>query len=115
MFVEEPSRPHGPAEFSRENGTNERHFGFIADCTGLPLFDSGPVRIAFDCLEIAPGHPGGLLELPSDKDRKTSSRKSPAKVQSKDRDMGAALRSAYQRTVDESVPDEMLDLLNKLA
>jgi len=29
--------------------------------------------------------------------------------------MGAALRSAYQRTVDESVPDEMLDLLNKLA
>ena len=29
--------------------------------------------------------------------------------------MGAALRSAYQRTVYESVPDEMLDLLNKLA
>jgi hypothetical protein len=29
--------------------------------------------------------------------------------------MGAALRSAYQRTVDENVPDEMLDLLNKLA
>ena len=47
-----------------------------------------------------------------------SSKKPPAaraKVQSKDRDMGAALRSAYQRTIDESVPDEMLDLLNKLA
>ncbi|WP_194150369.1 NepR family anti-sigma factor [Sphingomonas oligophenolica] len=28
--------------------------------------------------------------------------------------MGSALRSAYQRTVDETVPDEMLDLLNKL-
>lgn len=56
-----------------------------------------------------------MLELPSDKDRKTSSKKSPAKVQSKDRDMGAALRSAYQRTIEESVPDEMLDLLNKLA
>ncbi|NYD90691.1 hypothetical protein HD841_002488 [Sphingomonas melonis] len=56
-----------------------------------------------------------MLELPSDKDKKTSSKKSPAKVQSKDRDMGAALRSAYQRTIDESVPDEMLDLLNKLA
>jgi len=25
------------------------------------------------------------------------------------------LRSAYQRTVDEDVPDEMLDLLNKLS
>jgi len=58
---------------------------------------------------------GDMLELPSDKDKKTSSKKSPARVQSKDRDMGAALRSAYQRTIDESVPDEMLDLLNKLA
>lgn len=63
----------------------------------------------------SPGHQGDKLELPSDKDTKTSAKKSPAKVQSKDRDMGAALRSAYQRTVDESVPDEMLDLLNKLA
>ncbi|MCP3734830.1 hypothetical protein M9979_08095 [Sphingomonas sp. RP10(2022)] len=56
-----------------------------------------------------------MLELPSEKDKKTSSKKSPARVQSKDRDMGAALRSAYQRTVDEHVPDEMLDLLNKLS
>ena len=29
--------------------------------------------------------------------------------------MGSALRSAYQRTVDEAIPDEMLDLLSKLA
>jgi hypothetical protein len=28
--------------------------------------------------------------------------------------MGAALRSVYQRTVEEAVPDEMLDLLGKL-
>ncbi|GAA0668387.1 NepR family anti-sigma factor [Sphingomonas insulae] len=62
-----------------------------------------------------PGHQGDMLELPSDKVTKTSSKKSPAKVQSKDRDMGAALRSAYQRTVDENVPDDLLDLLNKLA
>ncbi|KQM67706.1 hypothetical protein ASE75_01955 [Sphingomonas sp. Leaf17] len=38
----------------------------------------------------------------------------PAKVQSKDRDMGAALRSIYEKTVDETVPAEMLDLLGKL-
>ena len=37
-----------------------------------------------------------------------------AKVQSKDRDMGAALRSVYQRTVDEAIPDDLLDLLGKL-
>ena len=46
-----------------------------------------------------------------------SSKKPPsarAKVQSKDRDMGAALRTVYQKTVDESVPSEMLDLLGKL-
>ncbi|HEX7656399.1 MAG TPA: NepR family anti-sigma factor [Sphingomonas sp.] len=28
--------------------------------------------------------------------------------------MGFALRSVYQKTVDEAVPDEMLDLLGKL-
>ncbi|WP_299650141.1 NepR family anti-sigma factor [Sphingomonas bacterium] len=28
--------------------------------------------------------------------------------------MGLALRSVYQRTVEEAVPDEMLDLLSKL-
>ncbi|WP_192930009.1 NepR family anti-sigma factor [Sphingomonas sp. NIC1] len=56
-----------------------------------------------------------MLDLPDNKDKKASSKKSPAKVQSKDRDMGAALRSAYQKTIEEQVPDEMLDLLNKLA
>jgi hypothetical protein len=38
----------------------------------------------------------------------------PTKTHNKDRDMGAALRSVYQRTVEETVPDEMLDLLGKL-
>jgi Anti-sigma factor NepR len=36
------------------------------------------------------------------------------KVHSKDQDMGAALRSVYQKTVEENVPSEMLDLLSKL-
>lgn len=31
-----------------------------------------------------------------------------------DRDMGSALRSVYQKTVDESVPADLLDLLGKL-
>lgn len=31
-----------------------------------------------------------------------------------DRNVGHALRSIYQKTVDEAVPTEMLDLLGKL-
>ena len=31
-----------------------------------------------------------------------------------DRNMGAALRSVYQRTVDEAVPDDLMALLGKL-
>jgi hypothetical protein len=46
--------------------------------------------------------------------RKASGAGAGAKVQSKDRDMGAALRTVYQRTVEEEVPSEMLDLLGKL-
>jgi len=30
------------------------------------------------------------------------------------KDAGAVLRQAYQKTVDEKIPDEMLDLLSKL-
>lgn len=33
----------------------------------------------------------------------------------RDGDVGKALRSAYQQTVSEDVPQEMLDLLSKLA
>ncbi|WP_233150559.1 NepR family anti-sigma factor [Sphingomonas mollis] len=48
-----------------------------------------------------------------DKIKKTpDSRK--AAVSEKDRVMGSALRSVYQKTVEESVPDDLLDLLGKL-
>lgn len=40
-------------------------------------------------------------------------RKSPKSDRS-DRDVGAALRTVYQKTVEEKVPDEFLDLLGKL-
>jgi len=32
----------------------------------------------------------------------------------RDRDMGSALRSVYEKTVSEKVPDDLLDLLGKL-
>jgi hypothetical protein len=38
----------------------------------------------------------------------------PAKVPDKDQQMGSALRSVYQKTVDETIPDDLLELLGKL-
>lgn len=38
----------------------------------------------------------------------------PPKIQNRDQQMGSALRSVYQKTVDEVVPDDLLDLLGKL-
>ena len=38
----------------------------------------------------------------------------PPKIQNKDQQMGSALRSVYQKTVDEVIPDDLLDLLGKL-
>ncbi|HEX8554836.1 MAG TPA: NepR family anti-sigma factor [Sphingomonas sp.] len=38
----------------------------------------------------------------------------PTKTSTRGRDMGSALRSVYQQTVEEKVPDEMMDLLGKL-
>ena len=35
-------------------------------------------------------------------------------AQSKNKDMGAALRSVYQKTVEETVPEDLLSLLGKL-
>ena len=55
--------------------------------------------------------------LPSDRKSSTEPKRKTAeqtKQGSKDKDMGAALRSVYQKTVNEAIPDEMLDLLGKL-
>jgi hypothetical protein len=38
----------------------------------------------------------------------------PKGANASERDMGDALRSVYDKAVQESVPDEMLDLLDKL-
>jgi hypothetical protein len=45
---------------------------------------------------------------------KNSGVKPGKKTGDKDQQMGSALRSVYQKTVDEAVPDEMLALLGKL-
>ncbi|WP_375427782.1 NepR family anti-sigma factor [uncultured Sphingomonas sp.] len=51
-------------------------------------------------------------------DKKTSVNKPATSRQpmpgTRDREVGEALRSVYDKAVQESVPDEMLDLLSKL-
>lgn len=56
---------------------------------------------------------GEVLSLGHDTE-KTVPAKTPVTVQNKDRQMGSALRSVYQKTVDEAIPDDLLDLLGKL-
>jgi hypothetical protein len=77
----------------------------------------GDVRFAANSLFVRPA-PGVFRGTTLGSDRNTP-KKTPeptrsTKVRSKDKDMGAALRSVYQRTIDEVIPDEMLDLLGKL-
>lgn len=56
----------------------------------------------------------GMTLVSGDKISVKPQAKRTAKVQSKDRDMGSALRTVYQKTVEEEIPAEMLDLLGKL-
>jgi hypothetical protein len=54
--------------------------------------------------------PTGKVARP---DRKAGEATTPAS-DARDRDMGSALRSVYEKTVNEQVPDDLLDLLGKL-
>lgn len=56
---------------------------------------------------------GGVRVLAEDTDRKPRQRIR-EDTPKNDAAMGVALRSVYQRTVEEQVPDEFLDLLGKL-
>jgi len=60
---------------------------------------------------------GCLLGIALSSDRTTPIKPGAKPRRERSRDgqaMGAALRSIYQKTVDEAVPPEMLDLLGKL-
>jgi hypothetical protein len=53
---------------------------------------------------------GASNDQVSSRDQSSRSKSPPGR----DRDMGSALRSVYQETVSEAVPDDLLDLLGKL-
>lgn len=56
---------------------------------------------------------GEVLSLGHDTEKTVPATKL-AKVLDKDQQMGSALRSVYQKTVDETIPDDLLELLGKL-
>lgn len=64
----------------------------------------------------ADSHSTGAMNTSRDnsaKDTPPETRSPPAGEQ--DADLGNALRSVYQKTVDEDIPAEMLDLLSRLS
>lgn len=60
--------------------------------------------------EVVASAKGKVTTGGAEKPRKPSS----AKVHRKDKDVGDALRAVYREAIDETIPDEMLSLLDKL-
>ncbi len=56
----------------------------------------------------------GEVNRLAEKPDRSAKPKQQADQTQRDAAMGAALRTVYQKTVEESVPDEFLDLLSKL-
>ena len=57
---------------------------------------------------------GGRSETGASSQAKPQQKPQPRKKGPSDGDVGGALRSIYQRTVDERIPPDLLDLLGKL-
>ena len=99
-----------PGFFAGDAGTIERLFGFT--CRIMPV-----ARVNM-CMHGDWGSLGGrqgeVFSLGQDTPKRASKDDAKARIQGKDRDMGSALRSIYLKTIEESVPAEMLDLLGKL-
>lgn len=90
----------------RGEGTNETLFGFLA--LFMPRSRRGIVAST-----PPPGAQGEIFRLGQDKIRKAPAKKRTSDA--KDQEMGSALRSVYQKAVDEAVPDDLLALLGKLS
>lgn len=110
------------AEFSR-CGWNHRHpiwFPRVINYGSHTSRKHGENRYRSVCCPSPWVVQGEFLSLGTETKKTTPSSKSGQPGDSgqqgadKDRDMGGALRSVYQKAVDEKIPDEMLDLLSKL-
>jgi hypothetical protein len=115
-FVDTPPRAvrRPTTQFVAVHGTIKALFGFTVADTPFARRPNGPYP-AGKLASYAERCFGGLT-LVSEKEApaKPVKKSGGTAVHHKDRDMGAALRSIYQKTIDESVPDEMISLLGKL-
>lgn len=105
--------PRGDRVFRSEAGTGDGVFGFNGSAIlRAPSWQRGRGAAP------AAAHEGRELALPgrTEQGDKGPTLPDTARIDTPagDRDTGAALRSVYQKTVDEAVPDEMLDLLGRL-
>lgn len=95
-------------------GTIERLFGFTAQSSRDPFrgvnLDTRHRRATAHSRRRQRGY--GRLGQQANTGKQA---KKPRPDQAKDQQMGSALRSVYQKTVDEKVPDDLLDLLGKLS
>jgi hypothetical protein len=91
-------------------GTIDDGFGFPATTRHV-----GPDATLSVTVHVASLRSRGKLLSSGQTPKQPSVKKAADKVSPKGRDTGAALRSVYQRTVDEAVPDDLLDLLGKLS
>ncbi|MET4896450.1 NepR family anti-sigma factor [Sphingomonadaceae bacterium jetA1] len=93
-------------------GTNQIEFGFIATSTMALAFRRPAALQGRHCVGCPASWvmQGDILSLGN----KTTKTPSSPPSSGGQKDAGAVLRQAYQKTVDEKIPDEMLDLLSKL-
>jgi hypothetical protein len=97
-------------------GTIEIVFGFIGMAAQSKRLVPAPIARAF----FNPGNAGGESRgFVLQSGRPSSKRGKPAAKDDRDKKgrdeaTGAALRSVYDNTVNEPVPDQMLDILRKL-
>jgi len=105
--------------FATLAGTNETIFGFMISSRVVCALEKGGATRSL----VVDYHAGAGsaamrgMTLPSDRESSMEpKRKAAAKAGQGggDKEMGAALRSVYEKTVKEPIPDEMLDLLGKL-
>lgn len=110
--------PPGRRISSHPHGTIDASFGFIGHRCFTHSSGWAPANGVDRCVRWpACGAQGRVVfrgfTLTSDKEAPEKPKKGTA-AQSKNRDMGSALRSVYQKTVEETVPDDLLSLLGKL-
>lgn len=82
--------------------------------TGGLSVDDGIIRVGEFGLSLEDDDKDRRRKSPSNTDAAGQGNIRPSRKKAPAPEVGQALRSVYQRTIDETIPPEMLDLLGKL-